>query len=453
MSTQHLTYEQALEEWAYSLGFQACLWGRPLCEYMETIYPGLSHGGSHTNTFRYFDRPKPSSIRFVRTPNNVTIDGYCNGDLHGGPLVIHVPEQTDKRWTIVQVGDMFDTVCENIGGSNGQQPGIYLVTGPDFHGAVAPYMRQIKVRTQNAVIALRVLLNGMADLPAALKVQRSISIMTLAQYQKYGSGYNPGQIVNDPAYYNRFHFVPKVTPALARYEYIGESMKLFLSRNDDFSDPNVVQFHNIGLSVGNGFEPESLCEATKRGLARANEAAEQLIQHGYTHMVDKAQNWNYIYTDGKSDNNLALRASLATFMPGGNLAEQIIYGNTWEDADGQPLNGTNKYILHFDKDQLPPARVFWNLAMYASDMLFVQNDFIDASGDEYGRCTIGSTTDGIQYDADGGITLLIQHERPTQTANWLPAPADIFNLTLRMYGPDMAVLGGQYRLPAVNRVK
>ncbi|MNG30135.1 hypothetical protein D3C84_1156890 [compost metagenome] len=77
-------------------------------------------------------------------------------------------------------------------------------------------------------------------------------------------------------------------------------------------------------------------------------------------------------------------------------------------------------------------------------MYFVENDFR--------RYSIGSTTDGLKTDADGSITLVIQHERPADTANWLPAPEGPFSLTMRFYGPEPAVLDGRYRLPAVQRV-
>ena len=88
-------------------------------------------------------------------------------------------------------------------------------------------------------------------------------------------------------------------------------------------------------------------------------------------------------------------------------------------------------MLHFDAGKLPPAAIFWNMAMYASDMLFVENDF--------GRYSIGSTTDGLKKNADGSLDIFIQKDRPADTANWLPAPAGAFNLTLRFYGPEAAL--------------
>jgi hypothetical protein len=77
-------------------------------------------------------------------------------------------------------------------------------------------------------------------------------------------------------------------------------------------------------------------------------------------------------------------------------------------------------------------------------MLFVENEF--------GRYSLGSTTDGLKKDPDGSLTILIQTERPSDTSNWLPAPAGNFNLTMRFYGPETPILDGSYRLPAVKRM-
>jgi hypothetical protein len=115
------------------------------------------------------------------------------------------------------------------------------------------------------------------------------------------------------------------------------------------------------------------------------------------------------------------------------------------DGKGDALTGANRYVLHFDPGRLPPVIVFWNMAMYASDMLFVENDF--------GRYSFGSTTDGLKKAPDGSLTILIQKDKPADTSNWLPAPAGPFNLTMRLYGPETSILDGSYRLPAVHRVR
>ena len=61
------------------------------------------------------------------------------------------------------------------------------------------------------------------------------------------------------------------------------------------------------------------------------------------------------------------------------------------DAHGEALSGARRYVLHFYAGKLPPVSVFWNMAMYGPDMLFVENDF--------GRYRIGCTTDGLKPES------------------------------------------------------
>jgi hypothetical protein len=123
----------------------------------------------------------------------------------------------------------------------------------------------------------------------------------------------------------------------------------------------------------------------------------------------------------------------------------VIYPNCAVDDRNRPLDGANNYVLHFEKGKQPPVSVFWNLAMYAADMLFVENGF--------GRYSVGSTTDGLKENPDGALTIRIQNKKPKDTSNWLPAPAGPFNLTMRFYGPRTPVLDGSYRLLVVRREK
>jgi hypothetical protein len=108
----------------------------------------------------------------VVTPNNVSIDGYGAADLRKEPIVLSVPSLPAPRWYLVQVGDMFDELVYDVAGYKGPETGLFLVTGPGYAGPIPANMRQLKVRTQFAVVALRVFVQGDADLPAALEVQR-----------------------------------------------------------------------------------------------------------------------------------------------------------------------------------------------------------------------------------------------------------------------------------------
>ena len=58
-------------------------------------------------------------------------------------------------------------------------------------------------------------------------------------------------------------------------------------------------------------------------------------------------------------------------------------------------------------------------------------------------------------DADGGITLYIQHDSPgkAKEPNWLPAPKGPFSANLRLYWPKPEALDGTWKLPPLKRVQ
>lgn len=436
-----LTSEQGREEHAYVVGVQAALWGRPFAEYIHTVYDGMKAGAGYLNYLHKFSALKTAADRYVNTPNNVSIDAYGNADLSGEPVVISVPALREARWYIVQISDMFDEIAYNIGGSEGPEPGLFCLTGPDYHGPIPATMKEIKVRTKLAVIANRVFVNGEADIPAARAVQSGFHMLPLSVFQRQGLKYEIPK--TDPS---RFAFAPKSPKALRPFEQIGFGMKVFLPASDDYADPMVRAFRQIGLSVAGRFAWKSLDEPTKRGLTRAAATAQQVIDDAYANSAEIVKGWRYSMGGGRAGYDLALRAAFASNLLGANVSGELFYPNVRVDEKGRLLSGANKYVLRFDRDKIPPVSVFWNMSMYDDKEFFIENAFK--------RYSIGSTTDGLKADKDGSITIYIQHDKPDKAkqSNWLPAPAGSFNLTMRLYGSQSPILDGSYRLPAVKRV-
>jgi hypothetical protein len=63
----------------------------------------------------------------------------------------------------------------------------------------------------------------------------------------------------------------------------------------------------------------------------------------------------------------------------------------------------------------------------------------------------------LKRNSDGSIDLYLQQDSPgkDKEANWLPAPAGEFNVTLRMYWPNdknPSIIDGSWKPPAVTRV-
>lgn len=434
-----MTADQAGEENAYAIGLQAYLWGFPLQYYSRTEPKTVEIGGAYINDFRRYTELKTAADKFIVTPNNVTIDAYATLDLTAEPVVIFVPALQDQRWYIVQIGDSFDEIVRNIGGTKGPQAGVYVVTGPDYEGAVPGDMIEVKMRTKIGVAGVRILASGPSDLSKAVAAQAGFALMPLSAYLRDGLAHKPAAERPQMALYG------SAAPEDIRYfDELGDAMRKRLPASADSDDALVASFRQIGLSVGGGFEWRALDEPTRRGLARAIKTGARIADSKWASAGQIVNGWKYTFAGGRAGYDPGLRAALAKYELGAQLSDQVLYPNTSVDDKGEQLDGARRYVLHFDAGKLPPVSVFWNMAMYGPDMLFVANDF--------GRYSIGSTTDGLKTNPDGSLTIVVQKDRPDDAANWLPAPAGDFNLTMRLYGPETPVLDGSYRLPPVTRV-
>src|SRR5271170_6865725 len=111
---------------------------------------------------------------------------------------------------------------------------------------------------------------------------------------------------------------------------------------------------------------------------------------------------------------------------GANLPEDAIYPLNLADDTGQPLDGANAYILHFEKGDTPPTNAFWSITLYDAEGYQVANSLQ--------RFALSSWMP-FKVDPDGSLNLYIQNASPgpDKQANWLPAPKGAFSLTMRIY--------------------
>ncbi len=139
------------------------------------------------------------------------------------------------------------------------------------------------------------------------------------------------------------------------------------------------------------------------------------------------------------------RAMIAFAGLGANTVEDATYPLAMTDADGKPFDSAATYVIHFDKERLPPARAFWSLTMYNERQFFAANPIH--------RFAIGDR-DPLKYNADGSLDLVIQRDPPKSAeSNWLPTPAaGNFSMNLRLYLPRPEALDGTWKPPVVRRV-
>lgn len=157
--------------------------------------------------------------------------------------------------------------------------------------------------------------------------------------------------------------------------------------------------------------------------------------------------WRFITDTGQYGTDYLQRAMITAVGLGANRPQDAVYPTSETGPDGKPYDGTNKYVLHLDKDQLPPVNGFWSLTMYDAGYFFVDNPL--------NRYTL-SQRSAFVTNPDGSVDLYLQHDNPgpQREVNWLPAPAGTFNLMLRLYWPKdtpPSIINGTWKPPAVTK--
>ena len=225
------------------------------------------------------------------------------------------------------------------------------------------------------------------------------------------------------------------------FSYAAELLKLHPPHLTD--QPIIAQMRRIGIEPGKSFDPGKLDSVVKAAIEAAPAAAQKLMQWKIPTIARIANGWS-MNTDtmGVYGNFYLKRAIVAQVGLGANLPEDAIYPLNLADSAGKPLDGGNKYTMHFEKGSTPPVNAFWSITLYDAEGFQVANSL--------NRFAISSYFP-FKMNADGSLDLYFQNESPgkDQEANWLPAPKGPFNLTMRLYGPKADALTGKWNPPAV----
>jgi hypothetical protein len=137
--------------------------------------------------------------------------------------------------------------------------------------------------------------------------------------------------------------------------------------------------------------------------------------------------WAFTTKAGTYGTNYIQRALITAIGLGANRPQDAIYPTSEGPSVISSYTGEKKYVMHFRKGELPPARGFWSITMYDKDYFFVPNPI--------NRQSISARQD-LKANADGSVDLYIQNESPgtDKESNWLPAPKDKFILMMRLIG-------------------
>jgi hypothetical protein len=341
--------------------------------------------------------------------------------------------------------DMWTDVFASPGWrTTGTQAGNFLVTPPGWNGTVPTGMTRISAPTPYVWVIGRTKTDGPPDYDAVHKIQAGYKVTMLSDW---GKTLRPVEVKIDPSI--DMKTPPKVQadamPAGKYFAYAAELLKLHPTHLTD--EPIIAQMKRIGIVPGQSFDIEKVPPAVKKGLEGAPEAGQKLMEWKLPTLARVANHWS-MNTDtmGVYGNYYLKRAIVTQQGLGANVPEDAIYPLNLGDEAGRPLDGANKYVLHFEKNAMPPADAFWSVTLYDPAGFQVANSL--------NRFAVSSWMP-FKYNPDGSLDLYFQNESPgtDKEANWLPAPKGGFNLTMRLYAPKSDALTGRWNPPPVTRVQ
>jgi hypothetical protein len=448
------------EQEAHAIGVDAYVYFYPLVtmdvtrKQFTNFEPGKVPGRGPMNMFNNVPTYPPADDRGVVRPNFDTLYSVAYLDITKEPVVVSVPD-TNGRYYLLPMLDMWSDVFASPGWrTTGTQAGNFLVTSPGWRPDLRERFveefklpkdtQRIDAPTPIVWVIGRTKTDGPPDYDAVRKIQAGFKVTLLSEW---GKAAKPPEVKIDPSV--DMKTPPKVQvdtmPAGKYFGYAAELLKVNPPHLTD--EPIIAQMKRIGIEPGKSFDIEKVSPAVRKGLESAPAAAQKLMDWKLATLARVANNWS-MNTDtmGVYGNYYLKRAIVAQVGLGANLPEDAIYPLNLGDEAGRPLDGANKYTIHFEKDATPPVRAFWSVTLYDSDGFQVANPL--------NRFAVSSWMP-FKYDPDGSLTLYFQNESPgkDKEANWLPAPKGAFNLTMRLYSPKPEALTGRWNPPPVIRTQ
>ena len=443
MNESMLTAEEAqsIAEEAYIFGYPLILMDLTLKK-MSNV-PEAGENYSPINQFAHIpEYPTPDHKDIVK-PNADTLYSLAWLDLADEPIVLHVPN-TDDRYYQMPMLDAWTNVFESPGKrTTGNEANDFAIVGPFWDGVLPEGVTEVQSPTNMVWILGRTQANGVADFDAVNTIQEQY---TLTPLSSFGESYQPPQNVDVDS------TIDMSTPPLTKTEQADvniffDRMAMLMKVNPAASEDAdlIAKFTKIGLIPGEGFDLSSLDPKIVDAIELGAKEGLEKIKSNRANVGIEENGWKKALDLGSYGTNYLLRATTAFFGLGANLAEDAIYPMAYVDSNGDLLHGSNNYVIHFPNEQTPPVNAFWSLTMYGSDEFFVENPI-----DLY---AIGDRNE-LEYNEDGSLDIYIQHEAPEgKESNWLPAPEDDFNVTMRIYWPQESVSDGTWIIPALQKIE
>jgi hypothetical protein len=413
---------------ARAVAMDAVIYGLPsVLQYREMFAQAVDRTGPRFVGFNRFAHDRDLAgpgYKAFKTPNSDTLYSNAWLDLTGGPVLIETPDVPLKYYTLNFL-DMFSN-ASNIGTRTfGSRAGRYLVAPAAWTGEPPAGARLFRVATPHAWILMRVFAQTPSEVAVARRVQDGVKITPLAPSGDRGA-YPP----------------PDAETAFGFFEVLDQVLRT--DGHPEQEDALVYRFRAIGIGGPQPFDPARLDAETRAGMEAGFDDAMKVIVASRAQLgAPTGTGWSRVEKARYGFNYLS-RATVNYVGLGANVDTENLSFNTFTDGQGEQLDGSKgDYALSFKP---PPVNAFWSVTLYDAATFALHPN-------ELQRYLINDRTPGLKANGDGSIDLRIQHARPREAANWLPAPDRPFYLVVRSYLPKPEMISGGWRPEPVRMLK
>lgn len=365
-------------------------------------------------------------------------------DVSERPVVMHLPHMHGRYFSVTLMdasGDPFASLGSHTGDAVGSD---LAIVGPRWRGELSGPLKAVRSLTDVVWALSRITANSAADRPEAEVLAARQALTPLHEVGEAGTPVDPGPMrVLEPPSHTCVQQVMDMTP-----EMFTHRLNLLVERSAQglrgaywpTLRARLHALNALGKPGEIGVDSE-LGRTLSRGFADGAAA----IRAG-TELAAKpgATGWRTFGAPPSSGAGPLARAVRVFTDLGGPVSEDVLSLACDTDEAGREFSGTERYRIHFPRGGTPPVVAFWSL--------FVTP--LGAKGAPTGTRRGISDRNDLTANPDGSLDLIIQHELPAggPTVNWLPAPAGLFTLNIRLHWPRPAALSGPWRMPAVERL-
>ena len=437
---------------AYEIGIEAYLYFHPIItmdltrKVTTNMPPKKNAAFAPMNRFGHARSFPDANFREVVRPNFDTLYSSAWIDLSKEPMIVTAPD-TKGRYYVLPIYDMWTDVFASLGyRTTGTKERHFALVTKDYKGKLPKGVKRIESPTSMVWIINRIQTNGPKDYKFVNGLQDGFKVTPLSQWGK--KNYKPAPAKIDKSVNVKVTPFDQITtmPADKYFAYGAELLKKYPPHLTDVG--MMARLERIGIVQGKSYDLSKQPAVVQKALKRASIDGLKLMKRSIPHFGKLVNNWT-VSTDtmGVYGNAYLKRATVTLIGLGALPAEDAVYPVCTADKDGNKIMGEHNYVLHFNKNEIPPANAFWSLTMYDEEGFQVPN--------KLNRFAIGDR-DNLKFNKDGSLDLYIQHKSPgkAKESNWLPAPAKgALGITLRLYSPKAEVLDGRWVPPYIVRVK